>query len=599
MRFANLSIKNFFSIKNILIDDINEPGLYLVTGSNLDRSRSNGAGKSSIFEAICWCLFGRTTKMGVRGQSSIVRRGSSTPCAVSINILDNGTKYTIVRERLESKARLMLVKDGSNISAKNVADTNVLIEGILGMNFDEFIRGHYLPQRSPIPFGQMTDRDLKEFFLERLLDVGWVRAAYESAKCDYVIIEDNVKKCDIEENLTKRQLEACEKKIVELKVKEDEFTKITNKSLIDYYGISTKLTEQLDCFNKAKDDKRRKIEELKSNLDKNDESVLKSVLSYISNRIREIELKLGDVERMERALSKEISKCPTCGSELNRESRKEIERAISQYDVKSLRIDLNALRLKYTDTDIKLSYINNWKQSIIELQSEGESRDIENELWRVTEKIKQLESATNPYTSLMEREKESKEIFENTLDQLSTEREYLRQSLERLEFWTHGFSGAGVQSFLLDAITPVLNQRLNECLQVLTDGEFTARFNTVKQIQSGEYREKFSLDVQNIMGGSEYSVLSGGEAQRIDLATSIVMSDLMRSRTNKQLDFICFDEPLRSLDQDGIDSFLKFVREHYDGVAVYLITHTDVDPNLFNKHLHVEKKNGITTLRRK
>ena len=100
IRLLSLTAKNFMSFEDLKVD-LRKPGLYLISGQNDRGGDSNGSGKSSIFGAISYCLFGRTPK-GVAGQD-VVRWGSTASTEVELALLDGDDLLRITRgpDRLE------------------------------------------------------------------------------------------------------------------------------------------------------------------------------------------------------------------------------------------------------------------------------------------------------------------------------------------------------------------------------------------------------------------------------------------------------------------------------------------------------------------
>ena len=106
MKFGNLSIHNFLSIKDAEID-LSDRGLMLIEGVNQDdpSARSNGAGKSSIVDALSWCLYGKTAR-GVSG-SDVINKKAGKGCSVTLKINDSGTEYIVVRERKSASTGIL------------------------------------------------------------------------------------------------------------------------------------------------------------------------------------------------------------------------------------------------------------------------------------------------------------------------------------------------------------------------------------------------------------------------------------------------------------------------------------------------------------
>ena len=140
--FKTISISNFMSIGDANIE-LNDRGYTLVSGLNnnpQDLARSNGSGKSSIFEAIVWCLTGDT----IRGNKDIVNCYGSDGALVTINFILDNHAYKITRSKDHSKFKtnLRIEIDGEDKSGKGIRDTEKLLK-------------EYLPDLTPSLIGSV------------------------------------------------------------------------------------------------------------------------------------------------------------------------------------------------------------------------------------------------------------------------------------------------------------------------------------------------------------------------------------------------------------------------------------------------------------
>src|ERR1035437_3161299 len=133
MRIKQLRIENFMAIANIDIE-LDKPGMNLVLGRNLDDARfdSNGSGKSSIFEAMTWGLFGELLRPLT--SEEIIRNGTSK---VTVEVLvdpeDGGEKVWFVRHRTKKvHAISALTESGIELfPANSVKDIQVAAQRAL------------------------------------------------------------------------------------------------------------------------------------------------------------------------------------------------------------------------------------------------------------------------------------------------------------------------------------------------------------------------------------------------------------------------------------------------------------------------------------
>ena len=153
LKFSHLYLENFMSFKTAEVD-LSAPGFALVVGQNLnpdDGASSNGSGKSTIFEAIYWCLTGLT----VRGSKDVVNKDlEKDGCYVELQFYADDKFIELIRSKNHKKYKtnLLIKVDGQDISAKGIRDS----EKVFATTFPELssdligsviILGQGLPNR--------------------------------------------------------------------------------------------------------------------------------------------------------------------------------------------------------------------------------------------------------------------------------------------------------------------------------------------------------------------------------------------------------------------------------------------------------------------
>ena len=166
IQLDSVQLQNFLShaMTQVALTSPNCPTL--VVGRNTDSvsCESNGSGKSSVFGAIAWCLYGQT----LRGLSAKeVTRGGLGKCCVTIEFTisgegDRNGHYAIARHQKDGAAgnSLEFLREGESIAAKDKRDTQALIETILGVDFQLFCESTILGQDS-LSFATATDAEKK------------------------------------------------------------------------------------------------------------------------------------------------------------------------------------------------------------------------------------------------------------------------------------------------------------------------------------------------------------------------------------------------------------------------------------------------------
>jgi hypothetical protein len=135
MKIFNLKAKNFYSFRELNLDINDYKGIVRISGKNKDSGGSNGSGKSSIFEAIVFGIFGKTIKKST--EESLVNTQAGKDCKVSIAIEKNGNQILI--ERTKRPTSLNLFVNGDNKNKEAASETQKVIEELLQTDYKSFL----------------------------------------------------------------------------------------------------------------------------------------------------------------------------------------------------------------------------------------------------------------------------------------------------------------------------------------------------------------------------------------------------------------------------------------------------------------------------
>lgn len=184
--FKNLTIENFMSIGHGSLA-LDNRGLLLIQGQNTDDSsaNSNGAGKSSTVDALCWALYGETAR-GLSGDA-VVNRFEGKNCRVSVTFTFNGKTYEVARHRKHKtgKNRLLFTCDGADLTLGTDKLTQDIIEKTIGCPLDVFTASIYAGQERMPNLPAMTDKELKQLVESA--------AGIELLDASYIIARDRAK----------------------------------------------------------------------------------------------------------------------------------------------------------------------------------------------------------------------------------------------------------------------------------------------------------------------------------------------------------------------------------------------------------------------
>ncbi len=183
MQIVRIVAENFMSFQhfNLLLKD---RGLLCIEGENADMGGSNGSGKSSIFEALIWCLFGVTSR-GIKAGEVVRRDQNNEPVGntmVLVQIDLDGVNLLVARYRDHKKYgnKMMLVADGNELTMGGDKETQQRLQQMLQIDYASFISAVMFPQGAA-GFPGLSDSEQKAI-LERVLAVGRFSLAHKITK---------------------------------------------------------------------------------------------------------------------------------------------------------------------------------------------------------------------------------------------------------------------------------------------------------------------------------------------------------------------------------------------------------------------------------
>lgn len=653
------------SIRKAVVE-LGKQGLVLIRGENLDDPSfdANGAGKSSIMEALVFSLYEKT----IRGLSAneIVNEDVGKNTALFLDFdSDTGKKYRISRYRKhkEHKNNTYIFQDGVNITPKSTKDCNVLIEEIFGMDFMTFTNSILFGGGLIKTFSVATDAE-KKSILEKMLKLDTWSKAQEVAKKKLKEIKEELSNVDsiiekkanlvAEIDNTVEQLKEADKEAKERHKQEIEGL---NQDLKEAEKKSeTKIVELQEQLEQAEKDHIEAcatavdsdfaVEDFEKLLKKVDKNLKK--FEVVEEQLSELKLDLKGYERYTKRNEKEIeelyeeiddlesgvgTKCPACGQEVSEESVGDsIEHTKNK--IEGILVKNKVMAEKYKETNENVDSLNSVlkKKSKYEKQREkvlgeisqikgsfkaeerireGMKKEInrlEKDLQEAREKpeVKSLnklikraqqELTGTKFTELIKQKLEQKVTIEEEIQAIKDSVKDKKERQRNLEFAVDAYGNSGIKSKLLDSVTSEINQKANYYLRKLAGTTIEITVSTQTKLASGEVRDKFDVQIKNIVGSDNYKGNSTGERRRIDLSISLALQDLVMTRSNAKMNILLYDEVFDGLDSIGCENVVQLLHEiQATTETIFVITHNDTLKSFFDRHLVVTKEQGKTSV---
>lgn len=416
MKISTLSVKNFYSFKNLDLNLDDYSGIVRILGINKDSGASNGAGKSVIFEAIVWGIFGKTIRKST--EESLVNSDVGQDCSVDVVVHKDGVGILrIVRTKRPTSLTFYVNNVVQN--KENASETQKHIEEILETDYKSFLASVVFGQHSDFTFLDSSPEDKRKIIRNcfNLDDLFGKRMAVKQLKSGYSaelkVINTFLDKLTKEQSTIKSQIPDTKYKFIEIPNLESILEAEREINSID-----------------------NSIRDMSSDLKKN------------RDKLRKVS------EALHKGVSCETQECPVC--------KTSYEKIQTQTDVDKLQADYDQL----TDDILSLEgHIVTLKDRKISITPQYSSVT-----WaKYNEKNKLIENAQKSIDKLQEIEKEIADYQEKA--------KKLESLLEVMKFWELAFSEKGLIKYIIRSILDYFNIKSNEYLSILTNNQFSIEFN--------------------------------------------------------------------------------------------------------------------------
>jgi len=565
--FEKVRYKNFLSTGNQNTEiNFTNHSTNLVIGTN-------GAGKSTMLDALTFALFGKPFRKINKPQ--LINSVNEKDCIVEVEFSVGTTNWKVIRG---IKPNIFEIhKDGNalNQSAAALDQQKWLEQNVLKMNYKSFTQIVILGSSTFVPFMQLTASNRREV-IEDLLDI----RIFSSMN-----------------NLIKDKIRGIREEVKVLELKKE--------SLNDKVRMQKNFIEELECRGKENvKEKENKIQELlveENNL-MNDNAFIEEDVFKLNKDIEEVTgatsklRKLGNLKgkisnkvatiTKEHKFFTENTVCPTCTQPIEEDFRinkiddaqnkakelqsgyKELEQAIKEEEDRERQFTF--LSKEITSLTHGISK-NNTKIAGCQKQI----RDLESEIQRITEQLADRNIEHEKLATFTDN-------LKTTYDDLATRKEIINY----YDFSYSLLKDGGVKSKIIKKYLPLINQQVNRYLQMM---DFYINFTL---------DEEFNETVQSpIHENFSYSSFSEGEKMRIDLALLFTWREVARMKNSVNTNLLIMDEVFdSSLDGFGTEEFLKIIRFVIKDANIFVISHKESLHDKFADVIRFEKVKGFSRM---
>ncbi len=617
--FTKLTIKNFCSILDQELD-LTVPGVVLVLGENHDdvQADSNGSGKSLIFEAFCWSLWGETVRE--LSNDEVVNNKIKKNCVVAIEFISNGNTYKVIRHQANKQHHkendLEVFINGTSVTRESIKATQALVTEVIGLDFTSFC---YLMPGAKVKVSQLTDKGFKEL-LEAFTKLHLFDRAFEHTKNE---LKDIASKVDFTQKLEENSFNSL------VRLKED---------LEKHEAVAAQFEESKQAQLRALDDSLKELDvqdihimedmhaHLKASYKAADAYYLELTNKTIdmgveySNKIlalgalknKHVTLK-DTAEASIKRLNSVGPECSHCfqvvGEEHKNTIKHELLKEFNKHSSSIKKIEKAAATLS---EEQKLAHEEHNKEVHAQKKicsdfsaavNEGNTKlSVERakirEAARLEEYKESVASQTNHHLALIESTKEKILFTEKKTNELTASLKSFQAQQETLQFWYEAFSPKGLRSQVLKKVTPFINKRLDYYCTQLTNGSMSVSIYTERKLKNGNTKDDFGIDTKFKYGSQTYKGCSEGEKARVDLVLSLALADLVSSWISVYTPIRFYDEAFEKVDHTGLSAIVNLLKKDAEKYkTIFVITHNRDLKEFFDQQLVVTKLNGASTMK--
>jgi len=565
--FQKIKWRNFLSTGNNWTEiDFQQHNTNLIIGTN-------GAGKSTMLDALTFALFNKPFRKINKGQ--LINTVNEKDCVVEIEFVVNSREYLV---RRGIKPNIFDIEVNGNPLHKQADDrTNqkILEESILKVNYKSFTQIVILGSSTFVPFMQLTGANRREV-IEDLLDIRIFSAMNNLIRENIRFQKEKIKSLDLKKDNIKDKMSMQKNFIKELEEQ--------GKNSIQDKNIKIKtLAIEVDTHIEHNEFKEGDI----ADLIKEQEEVTgaSEKLKKLNNLKGKITQKVSTITK-EHKFFTDNTVCPTCSQNIEEEFRvnriadvqdkaKELKKGYKDLE-ETIKLESERER-HFTQLSKEITKLNhdisqnNTRVSI----NQRQIRELEEEIQILTNQLKNRNTEHEKLT-------EFKENLQQTIEDLATRRE----DINHYDFAYSLLRDDGVKTKIIKKYLPFINRQVNRYLQLM---DFYINFTL---------DEEFNETVKSpIHEDFSYSSFSEGEKMRIDLALLFTWREVARVKNSVNTNLLIMDEVFdSSLDGFGTEEFLKIIRFVIKDANIFVISHKSDLHDKFENVIKFDKVKGFSRM---
>jgi len=565
--FETVRWKNFLSTGNVFTEvNLNDEKTNLIVGKN-------GAGKSTILDALTFSLFGKPFRK--INKPMLVNSINEKDCVVEIEFRIAKNNYKVVRGIKPNKFEIYCNGQLWNQESSVVDQQKNFEQNVLKMNFKSFTQIVVLGSSTFVPFMRLPVASRREI-IEDILDIQIFSVMNQKLKETIKVSNSEIRDLDYNIDILKEKKKLLEKHVNEADEK--------NQSRIE------EMETKISFLQEEREDLRKKHASHMAGL-----AHANNMMSFYADDKKErlkvlntkgnIELKVSQFRDQHNFFTKKTS-CPTCSQHISEDIKKE--------KLSEIMTAVNGLRIEMTEVQNEVFRYEQREKEVFALMEEvsKHTKDLavtQTSLDHNEADTAELQANIKTLRNLKTKTNEGQETLNSYVTELQEKESQYASSKEEMDCLSAAsqlLKDSGIKSRIIKKYLPVMNRLIAQYLQNMDFYvEFSLDENFEETIKS-RYRDVFS-----------YESFSEGEKARIDIALLLTWRSVAKLKNSVDTNLLILDEIFDgSLDQSGGSELGWILRNFDDNTNVFVISHRESMNDKFDKTFTFEKVKNYSVL---
>ena len=564
--FEKIRWKNFLSTGQQFTElNLNDSNSTLIVGSN-------GAGKSTILDALCFVLFNKPFRKVSKSQ--LINSVNEKETLVEVEFFVGTVKYKIVRGMKPNVFEIYRNNELVDQDAAQKDYQKFLEQSVLKLNFKSFTQVVILGSSTFIPFMQLSASHRRDV-IEDILDIQIFSQMNLLLKERVKDIKEEQRQCEYELELALQKVNMQKKNIENLEKVDQEHTAIAQDKFKDNEDRVKEIKAKIKSLDKEIDQITPKILLLDRSIDKHEKYKVMRTKIHSKKESASKDIKFFE----------ENDICPVCtqtiDSDLKTDKIGSLSSKVDEFKIAHSQITehIHTISDEVKELRTQAEVVNGYRYEIQALTKE--------EMKLLKENTAIMTDMGSDSTSL-EVERQDLVHFEHKLSEKEVFCANVNKQSDNLKTVTNLLKDGGIKTKIVSKFIPIINQKINK---YLTSMDFYVNFTLDENFNEkilSRFRDDFS-----------YASFSEGEKQKIDLALLFTWREIAKMKNSASTNLLILDEVFdSSLDQGSTDELLKILRGLGLNTNLFVISHKgDILLDKFERIISFDKQSDFSTLK--